>query len=77
MLNPGYPAGKVFAGITQEQLRAATFAALPERQDIVQRLKDATPAQIDSWLTANVTNLAQARTVLGALIKVFCINPPN
>lgn len=62
---------------TPEQLRAATFASLPDRQDIITRLRTATPAQIDAWLTANVTTLAQARTVLGALIKVFCINPPN
>ena len=35
------------------------------------RLKTATPAQIDTWIAANVTTLAQARTVLGSLIKVL------
>ncbi len=58
-------------------VRAQTFTALPDRADIIARLQTATPAQIDAWLAANVTTLAQARTVLGALIKVFCVNPPN
>ena len=31
-------------------------------------LKTATPAQIDNWLTANVTNLAQARDVLKTIL---------
>ncbi len=62
---------------TAEQLRTLSFVAQADRQDIISRLSTATPAQIDSWLTANVTNLAQARTVLGALIKVLCVNPPT
>jgi len=56
---------------TPVQLRAATFVAQPDRQDIITRLQNATPAQIDTWLTNNVTTLAQARTVLGAIIKVL------
>jgi len=31
-------------------------------------LKSATSAQIDTWLTSNVTNIAQARTVLKVLL---------
>lgn len=57
-----------------EQLRAATFVAQADRVDLISRLQTATPAQIDAWLTANVTNLAQARTVLGAVIKVLALN---
>jgi hypothetical protein len=34
-------------------------------------LKDATPAQIDAWLNTNVTTLAQARQVLGLLLKAM------
>jgi hypothetical protein len=34
---------------------------------ILTALISATPAQVDTWLTANVTNLAQARDVLKAL----------
>lgn len=40
------------------------FAADPRWQAI----QSATPQQIDNWLTANVTNVAQARQVLRVLI---------
>lgn len=56
---------------TPDQLRAATFVAQTDRQDLVSRLQSATPVQIDTWLTNNVTTLAQARAVLGAIIKVL------
>lgn len=62
---------------TASQIRAATFIAQADRADIIARLQTATPAQIDSWLVANVTNLAQARAVLGAIVKVLCVNPPG
>jgi hypothetical protein len=54
-----------------EQSRLASFVADPSQTDLRQRLRTATPAQIDSWLGTNVTTLAQARTVLGAIIKVI------
>lgn len=34
---------------------------------LLQQLVNATPAQITTWLNANVTDLASARTVLHAL----------
>lgn len=37
---------------------------------LLTQAQTATNAQIDTWLTSNVTTLAQARTVLGALIKI-------
>lgn len=52
-----------------EDTRVGTFKNDATQQDLLNRLKTATPAQIDAWLTTNVTNLAQARTVLGAIIK--------
>ncbi len=58
-------------------VRAQTFTALADRADLIARLQTATPAQIDSWLTANVTNLVQARAVLAAIIKVLAAYPPN
>lgn len=61
---------------TPDQLRQQSFVAQSDRADLVTRLQSATPAQIDNWLTNNVTNLTQARAVLGAIIKVFCANPP-
>lgn len=40
---------------------------------LLNQAKTATVAQIDNWLLANVTNLAQARSVLAAIIKVLAI----
>jgi hypothetical protein len=54
-----------------EVQRDVDFDAAPEVVDLITRAKNATNAQIDTWLTNNVTNLAQARTVLGALIKLL------
>jgi len=39
--------------------------------DLRSRLVSANSSQIDTWLTNNVTTLAQARTVLGAIVKYF------
>jgi hypothetical protein len=36
-----------------------------------QALKNATPAQIDTWLANNVTNLAEARQVLGLILRAI------
>lgn len=49
--------------------RATLFVADAGRADLLARLRTATPAQIDTWLLANVTTLVQARGVLGAVIK--------
>jgi len=57
------------AAAALETSRISSFESEPTQTDLRQRLKDATPAQIDTWLLNNVTNLAQARTVLGAIIK--------
>lgn len=60
---------------TPDQIRQVLFAALPERIDLVIRLKTATPAQIDSWLATNVTTLAAARVVLATILKYLATNP--
>lgn len=41
------------------------------------KLKTATSAQIDTWLQNNVTNLAEARAVLGAIIKFLANKHPE
>jgi hypothetical protein len=41
--------------------------------DLLARIRHATVAEIDTWLTNNVTNLAQARTVLAAIIKLLAV----
>ena len=62
------------APLSAEQVRTNTFKGLPERQALLDQIRTATPAQIDTWLTNNVTTLAQARTVLGQLIKLLAIS---
>lgn len=47
------------------------------RAALLTLLQAATPAQIDAWLTTNMTSLAQARTVLAALIKLVAVNLPS
>lgn len=51
--------------------RLVDFSLAPETVDLIDRARTATNAQINTWLTNNVTTLAQARTVLGAVIKLL------
>jgi hypothetical protein len=52
-------------------VRQETFAAEPDRADLMTRLQSATPAQIDTFIDNNVTSIATARTVLKALLKLM------
>jgi len=54
-----------------EVQREVDLDAAPEVLDLIDKAKNATNAQINNWLTNNITNLAQARTVLGAIIKLL------
>lgn len=64
------------APIIAEQQRRDGLAASADYTDLLNRAKTASSAQIDTWLTANVTNLAQARVVLGAIIKLIAVRLP-
>jgi hypothetical protein len=57
------------AATDAENTRITGFKNDTGQMDLANRLNTATPAQIDTWLTNNVTTLAQARTVLGAIVK--------
>lgn len=59
---------------TPEQARAATFRADAGRIDLLDRLKTATPAQIDTWIDNNMTTIAQARTIIKAVLKVIALD---
>lgn len=59
---------------TAESARVAAIRSDAGRADMLARLQSATPAQIDTWLTNNVTNLAQARTVLGIILKLIALD---
>ncbi len=55
------------------ELRVQAFLADTSRQQLIQQLINATPAQIDTWINNRVTDLASARAVLAMLIKVLAI----
>jgi hypothetical protein len=52
-----------------EQQRQDGLEGDAAKQTLVDKLRTATRDQIDTWLANNVTNLAEARAVLGAVIK--------
>lgn len=58
-------------GPTPEQVRYTTLQADTNRQDLVSRLQTSTPAQIQSYLDANVTNVAGAKAVLYRILLVL------
>lgn len=65
------------AANTQEQNRIAregTFLAQPDRVDMLARLRQATPAQIDAYVDANVANIAQARAMFKQVLKLLALN---
>lgn len=54
---------------TVQATQTAKARAAANADALMKQLATATPAQIDTWLTNNVTSVAQARTVLAMLIK--------
>jgi hypothetical protein len=59
---------------TADEIRAETFKADPTRVDLLARPRTATPAQIDAYVEANVTNLAQARGMFRAVLKLIALD---
>ena len=53
--------------------RATTFIVDPDRKALIDRIKDATPAQIKSYINANVTDLASAKVVLTQLALILAL----
>lgn len=84
---PALQAGDVLTiepEIPPEVLAAQTAAATQQAADDADRgivradaqvraLMAMTPAQIDAWMQTNVTNLAQARTVLTRLAQIVAV----
>jgi hypothetical protein len=56
---------------TANQIRVAAIRADPAYVDLLNRARMACASDIDAWLAANVTTLAQARTVLAAIVKLL------
>lgn len=65
---------RLSAALTAQLAHAAEIRSDSSRADMLARLQSATPAQIDAWLANNVTNLAQARTVLGIILKLIALD---
>lgn len=57
-----------------ENQRVASYRSDTSRIDLLQRLRSATPAQIETWVDTNASNLAQARNILKAIIKVIALD---
>lgn len=51
--------------------RKASFDADATRADLMNRLATATPAQINSYVDANVTNIAEARALFKRILLVL------
>lgn len=56
------------------QIRRLLFLADASAQEIIDKIDKATLEQIDTWLANNMTTLAQARAVMGAVIKLLVIH---
>lgn len=53
------------------ELRWISLNADATRADLLVRLRTATPAQINAYVDSNVTNLAEARTLLKKVLLVL------
>lgn len=58
------PSAYVAPALTADQSRNAALDADTDRQNILQAIKGASPAQIKNYINNNVTDLASARTML-------------
>lgn len=57
----------------QDDADKATLKSIPQAVQLAQM----TPAQIDAWLAANVTDLPSARNALGILAKIVSVGLRN
>ena len=62
------------AAETTEANRLAAIKADAGRIDLITRFRTATPAQIDTFIDANVTTIAQARTLFKAILKTIALD---
>lgn len=55
-------------------LRTDALLADPARADLIDKLRNASPSQIDSYIDNNVTTLAGARALFKIVLKVLALN---
>lgn len=56
---------------TELELRQREIDATPKVDDMIKRLRSASAEQIEDWINANMTNLAQARVVVATILKIM------
>jgi sarcosine oxidase gamma subunit len=54
-----------------EETRRTDLRAEPDVQDLFDRLKTATAAQINTWIDTNIVSLAAARALLKTIVKLL------
>lgn len=57
-----------------EQSRQAAIRSDVDRSAMLARLKTASPVQIDTWVTNNVTTLTEARKAIGIILKLIALD---
>lgn len=62
---------RVDAILEPARARRRQFSSSPDSAALIARLKSASPTQIDNWVDSNVTNIAEARNVLKAIVKIL------
>lgn len=68
---PAKTAGQI--AVEAAQAQAFTDAAAAKADNKLAALANLTPAQARAWIAANVTNLADAKDVLGTLAAAVCV----
>jgi hypothetical protein len=68
---------QIDADLAPQRNRATTFRDDPSRADLIQRLQNATPQQIDTWVDNNITSIAAARALFKAILKVLALDSRN
>ncbi len=59
--------------LTEDEIRDEALLADPDRQAIMTAIRDATPAQIKTYINNNVTDLASARAMLRNLALLVAL----
>lgn len=55
----------------KKQSRDDLIVGDPERQDLVDRLRSSTPAQIKAYVQNNITDLASAKTMIARILLIL------
>lgn len=65
------PPPSITSSVDPREVRRDEIRSLPDTADMLDKLRNASPQQIDDWVNSNVTTLAQVRVVFRAILKVL------